>query len=160
MMLQYFSQKKRSEMLEKELNSARHACEEFERKNNELNAKIFKNEYGGRHAFFLLLQSALSVDLSWYDYEELAPSERQKYAIAARHMLENPAFLNEFNFMKSNWGKQAILEFADKNPEERREHIAKVSWMLMGIEFLRKRLEEIRSPELPRQETGDIFKGI
>ena len=107
-----------------------------------------------------LLAIVLDGDLKWYDYEELKPEERQNYYTSAQQVLRAHAFNNEINFLKSNWGKRALLEAHDKNIEEVSQHIQKMSWMLLGNEQFKIKLEEISNPTQQEKTKENIDSAV
>lgn len=93
----------------------------------------------------------------WFDFSELKPQDLAQYYEQAQRTLSSDPFVNEINFLKSNWGKQAVLE-AESSPDVS-EHIKKLSWMLLGIELLKIRLEEIPSPQT-NTTANDVYSAV
>lgn len=108
-----------------------------------------------------ILEVLLSMDLKWFDYNELSPENMQVYHNEAQYILRSNIFNNELNFLKNNWGKQAVLDGVSKEtPAEVAEHVKKMGWMILGIEYLKVRLQEMPDPTKPAPTTNDINSAI
>lgn len=101
-----------------------------------------------------LLQLVFEGKLEWYKYEDLKPTLRQQYYDQAQHILRMDIFNNEMNFLKSNWSKQAIVEA--HAVEDVEAHTLKLSWMLLGIELFKLRLQEVPNLEQPEPTTDNL----
>ena len=106
------------------------------------------------------LENILNEPSEWFDYNELSPGELEKYHKSAQRILSEPVFQNELNFLKSNWGKKAILELTDKSDYEIVQHVRCLSYMIYGIQSLKTRFEEIHGPQEPMKKPGDPFSAI
>ena len=105
-----------------------------------------------------LLQLVFDGKLEWYDYRDLKPELQQQYHDQAQHILRTDIFNNEMNFLKSNWSRQAIKEAHEvKDPES---HVLKLSWMLLGIELFKLRLEEVPTLEQPEPTKKDLNANV
>ena len=96
----------------------------------------------------------------WYDYADLKSSDKQTYYNEAQQILRTHIFNNEINFLKSNWGKRALLEANDMDKDKVAQHILKMSWMLLGVELLKQRIEGIPNPYPQTKSTEDITSSI
>lgn len=111
------------------------------------------------------LQDLLEEELGgieWFDYNELDPPQLDEYHRQATYILRSNIFDNELNFLKSNWGKQALLEAHNKSKEnnEIQEHIQKMSWMVLGIHSFKERLKEVPNPNKPQPTTDNLNASI
>lgn len=111
-------------------------------------------------SFFDVLKKTLNTDLSWFDYNELSKTEMEKYYMSAQRILAEPIFQNEMNFLKSNWGKQAILDSSEILKKDIADHVQKMSWLILGIEMFRTRLESIQNPHTPNEKPKNPFSAL
>ena len=109
---------------------------------------------------FDVLKQILGQDLSWFDYNELGKTEMEKYFLSSQRILNEPIFQNEMNFLKSNWGKQSLLEACSLPKKQIAEHVQKMSWMILGIEMLKQRLESIQNPHSNLEKPKDPFAAL
>ena len=119
--------------------------------NFKLRQEIYRLE---NRSIFDIIKECLDKDLSWYDYSELKTQDKQTYYNQAKQILRTHVFNNELNFLKSNWGKRALLEAESMERNKVAEHIQKMAWMLLGIEQLKIRLETIPNP-FPQEQTKE-----
>jgi len=107
-----------------------------------------------------ILQESLGGKLEWFDYNELTPPNLATYYDEAQHILRTNIFNNEVSFLKANWGKQAILQAHEHDQGGISNHIQKMSWMLLGIEMLKLRLEGVPNPTPEPKPKENIHSAV
>lgn len=125
-----------------------------------LSADKLNLEVKKKSSLFDNLSEILSKDLSWFDYNELSQSELEKYYQSSRRILSESVFHNELNFLKSNWSKQALLEAHNLKSKDMVFLAHRLSWMILGIEMFKMRLEGIHNPSIAREKAKDPFSGV
>lgn len=140
----------------KELRLSQEKLKELEAENESLKTEIY---FLKSKSLSSVLKSILDQDLSWYDFGDLKPNDKKIYFAQAQQILRTHVFNNEMNFLKSNWGKQAIIDVAGKGLPAA-ETVQKMSWMLLGIEYLKTRLLEIPDPNPIQKTKEDIHSAV
>lgn len=97
-----------------------------------------------------VIEDILGKNLEWFDYLELAPSERSKYILEAQQILSTTVFENEINYLFTSWMKWCLEQ--SKNFEDIRD----IRMNYVGIDLFRKRLKSIIEPVNEAKITEDI----
>lgn len=87
-----------------------------------------------------VVEAVMAKKIEWYNYQDLAPSDRFQYYQNAQSILNNPVFLNEKNYLISCWAKWCLEHAHDF------EGVKDMRMSVNGITLLEERLGEIESP--------------
>lgn len=89
---------------------------------------------------------ALVMDkgIEFYDYKELPEQEMRVYVQSAKDVLNNNAFKNELQSLIAD----SINYIAKESPDHNKTELSRM--IIVAMEMLRDRLEEITTPEVKR----------
>jgi len=121
-----------------ELNAYRDEIKRLKEKVNELIGMIGNPKY--------TVEKVLGKDISWYDYRELKPAERNGYAEMAKSLLSNEVFKNEGKYFISDLVKE--IAYQSNNFETVRD----LRMTINGFEVFKERLEEIGTNREPTKK--------
>ena len=99
-------------------------------------------------------EAIIGREISWFDYQKLDQAKQADYYNDAQLIVKSEVFNNEISRYIADMIKWIALDSPD---HDKTEHIRS---LIVGLETLRERLNNIEDPRKPKEPVEDIHSAI